>query len=84
MESLFELVTKASEYKCKLTSHDIEEANNHEELLRYIQDVYNALANEYGVSKIKYWRMTLDGIRVVFVNNDILNIDYINGELVEE
>lgn len=80
----FELLMKASEYKCKLSSEDIEEASETEHLIKYMNDVYQALAVEYGVSKIKYWRMTYDGIRVVLMDGTVENIDYLNGELVKE
>lgn len=84
IDTQLDVLMKASQCKCKLSQEDIDEAAEVEHLVKYIQDVYNALAAAYGVSKIKYWRLTHDGIRVVLVDGTVENIDYLNGVLIKE
>ena len=85
LEDDFNILMKASEYKCKLTHYDIEEANSMTELEQYIKDVYSVLSEYYGASYIKYWRMTEDGFRVVMLDgtHEDIDINLQTGEIEE-
>lgn len=96
LEDEFDLLMKASEFKCKLSRYDIEEASSEDELIIYMEDVYNILADEYGAENIKWWKFYEDddvdfGYKVclkdgskhiVEINND--RVDEINEGVVQE
>lgn len=96
LEDEFDLLMKASEFKCKLSRYDIEEASSEDELIIYMEDVYNILADEYGAENIKWWKFYEDddvdfGYKVclkdgskhiVEINND--RVDEINEAVVQE
>ena len=87
---------KASDFKCKLSRYDIEEAANPDELIIDMKDVYSILSNEYGAENIKWWKFYEDddvdfGYKVclkdgskhiVEINND--RVDEVNEALEEE
>ena len=96
LEDDFDLYMKASDFKCKLSRYDVEEAANPDELIIYMEDVYNILADEYGAENIKWWKFYEDddvdfGYKVclkdgskhiVEINND--RVDEINEAVVQE
>ena len=96
LEDDFDLYMKASDFKCKLSRYDIEEAANPDELIIDMKDVYSILSNEYGAENIKWWKFYEDddvdfGYKVclkdgskhiVEINND--RVDEVNEALEEE
>ena len=96
LEDDFDLYMKASDFKCKLSRYDIEEAANPDELIIDMEDVYSILSNEYGAENIKWWKFYEDddvdfGYKVclkdgskhiVEINND--RVDEVNEALEEE
>ena len=96
LEDDFDLYMKASDFKCKLSRYDIEEAANPDELIIDMEDVYSILSNEYGAENIKWWKFYEDddvdfGYKVclkdgskhiVEINND--RVDEVNEALEEK
>ena len=96
LEDDFDLYMKASDFKCKLSRYDVEEAANPDELIIYMEDVYSILSDEYGAENIKWWKFYEDddvdfGYKVclkdgskhiVEINND--RVDEVNEALEEE
>lgn len=96
LEDDFDLYMKASDFKCKLSRYDVEEAANPDELIIYMEDVYSILSDEYGAENIKWWKFYEDddvdfGYKVclkdgskhiVEINND--RVDEINEAVVQE
>ena len=96
LEDDFDLYMKASDFKCKLSRYDVEEAANPDELIIYMEDVYSILSDEYGAENIKCWKFYEDddvdfGYKVclkdgskhiVEINND--RVDEVNEALEEE
>lgn len=96
LEDDFDLYMKASDFKCKLSRYDVEEAANPDELITYMEDVYSILSDEYGAENIKWWKFYEDddvdfGYKVclkdgskhiVEINND--RVDEVNEALEEE
>ena len=60
LEDDFDLYMKASDFKCKLSRYDVEEAANPDELIIYMEDVYSILSDEYGAENIKWWKFYED------------------------
>lgn len=60
LEDDFDLYMKASDFKCKLSRYDVEEAANPDELIIYMEDVYRILSDEYGAENIKWWKFYED------------------------
>lgn len=60
LEDDFDLYMKASDFKCKLSRYDVEEAANPDELITYMEDVYTILSDEYGAENIKWWKFYED------------------------
>lgn len=98
LEDERDLLFAASDYKCKLTSYDMEEAADWNMLLEYIKEVYHILMEEFG-DNIKMWKFyedndsdIINGYKVwlndgtkhiIEINND--RVDIVEGlELKEE
>ena len=98
LEDERDLLFAASDYKCKLTHYDMEEAADWNMLLEYIKEVYHILMEEFG-DNIKMWKFyedddsdLINGYKVwlndgtkhiVEINND--RVDIVEGlELKEE
>lgn len=98
LEDERDLLFAASDYKCKLTRYDMEEAADWNMLLEYIKEVYHILMEEFG-DNIKMWKFyedddsdlingykvwLTDGTKhIVEINND--RVDIVEGlELKEE
>ena len=60
LEDDFDLYMKASDFKCKLSRYDVEEAANPDELIIYMENVYSILSDEYGAENIKWWKFYED------------------------
>lgn len=60
LEDDFDLYMKASDFKCKLSRYDVEEAANPDELIIYMEDIYSILSDEYGAENIKWWKFYED------------------------
>ena len=96
LEDDFDLYMKASDFKCKLSRYDVEEAANPAELIIDMKDVYSILSDEYGAENIKWWKFYEDddvdfGYKVclkdgskhiVEINND--RVDEVNESIVED
>lgn len=87
LEDDMDLLTAASDCKCKLSHYDMEEACDYETLVKVIKMVYEVLNAKYG-SNIKYWKFddtdkVTFGYKVFFTNGDVKCVE-VNGEDVIE
>ena len=96
LEDDFDLYMKASDFKCKLSRYDVEEAANPDELIIDMENVYSILSHEYGAENIKWWKFYEDddvdfgykvclkdgSKQIVEINND--RVDEVNESIVED
>lgn len=88
LEDERDLLFAASDYKCKLTRYDMEEAADWNMLLEYIKEVYHILMEEFG-DNIKMWKFyedddsdLINGYKV-WLNDGTKRIVEINNDRVD-
>lgn len=88
LEDDFDILLRASDLKCKLNRHDIEEAANFTDLIADMEKTYNNLAAEYGAENIKWWRFYEDddvdfGYKVCLIDGSKKIVEINDGKIEE-